>query len=59
MANENIDTYLLVPFLILPLLLLLLLLLLVYDSQAILIVRSALRSEDTVCSTRNTQRNRS
>jgi hypothetical protein len=56
-ANENIDTYSLVPSLILPLLLLLLLLLLVYDSQAILIVRSALRSEDTVCGTRNTQRN--
>jgi hypothetical protein len=56
-ANENIYTYLLVLFLILPFLLLLLLLLLVYNSQAILIVGSALRSEDTVCGARNTQRN--
>jgi hypothetical protein len=57
-ANDNIDTHSSVPSSILPLLLLLLLLL-VYDNQAILIVGSALRSEDTVCGARNTQRNES
>ena len=46
-------------FSVLLFLLFLLLLLLIYDSQAILIVGSALRSENTVCGARNTQRNRS
>jgi hypothetical protein len=51
--------FLLLLLLLLRLLLLLLLLLLLYDSYMIPIIRSALRSKDTVYSARSTQRNKS